>query len=84
MAANPVQVKNSTTITWDGVTNGTRFMVGQVLDSPAAAGSNLLQTLGAANYAALTSQQTGGSPGVDDGLRNQNVKSGQAYSAGQN
>jgi hypothetical protein len=86
MALNPVVIKNSVTVAWDGVaaSPGVRLQIGQVLDSPAASGSNLLQTIGAANYTALTANQTAGSPGVDDGLRNQNVRSGVAYSAGQN
>jgi hypothetical protein len=82
MGANVVQIKNAVTITWDGVQQ--RLAPGTILDSPAAAGSNLLQTIGAANYASLGAQQTGGAPGVDDGQRNANVRvGGEPYNAGQ-
>jgi len=82
MALNPVQIKNKVTITWDGVSQ--TLTPGTILDSPAAAGSNLLQTIGAANYASLGAQQTGGAPGVDDGVRNTSVRvGGEPYNAGQ-
>ena len=82
MALNPVIIKNAVTVTWDGVSQ--RLTPGTVLDSPAASGSNLLQTIGAANYASLGAQQTGGAPGVDDGQRNVNTRSGgEPYNAGQ-
>lgn len=82
MALNPVVITKSVTITWDGVSQ--RFQVGQVLDSPAAAGSNLLQTIGAGNYASLGAQQTGGAPGVDDGIRNVTLRNGgEPYNWGQ-
>lgn len=81
MALNPVQVSKAVTITWDGVSQ--RIAAGTVLDSPAASGSNLLQTIGAGNLAALTAQQTGGSPGTDDGVRNSNLRQ-VLYNSGQN
>lgn len=83
MALNPVVIKTAVSVTWDGVTR--RIDPGTTLDSPAPAGSNLLQTIGAANFAALQAAQLAGSPGVlDDGVRNSNLRSGQAYNSGQN
>lgn len=82
MALNPVIVKNAVTITWDGVSQ--RIAAGTVLDSPAASGSNLLATIGAGNLASLGAQQTGGSPGVDDGVRTTALRNGgEPYNAGQ-
>ena len=83
MALNPVVTKTAVTITWDGVSQ--RIPAGTTLDSPAASGSNLLQTIGASNFSALQAAQLAGSPGVlDDGIRNSNLRSGQAYNSGQN
>jgi hypothetical protein len=82
MAANPVMIKNKVTFNWDGVSQ--TLMPGTILDSPAASGSNLLQTIGGANYVSLSSQQTSGSPGVDDGVRTSNMRNGgEPYNAGQ-
>jgi hypothetical protein len=82
MALNPVIITKAVTITWDGVSQ--RIAAGTVLDSPAASGSNLLQTIGGSNFVSLTAQQTGGGPGVDDGIRNSNVRNGgEPYSSGQ-
>jgi hypothetical protein len=83
MALNPVVIKNPVTITWDGVVQ--RIAVGTVLDSPAASGTNLLQTIGAANYAALQATQIGGAPGVDDCVRMTGTRAGgEPYNPGQN
>lgn len=61
MALNPYMVTNTVTITWDNVSQ--RIPRGTIIDSPAPAGSNLANTIGAGNLVALNAQQTGGAPG---------------------
>ena len=61
MAAHGVMITNNCTVTWDGVTQ--RLERGTVLDSPN--GGALLTAIGGSNFVVLTSQQQGGSPGVD-------------------
>jgi hypothetical protein len=83
MALNGYLVNTTVTITWDGVSQ--RIPKGTVIDSPAPSGSNLANTIGAGNLTALTAQQQGGLPGVDDGNRVNNMRNGgEPYSPGQN
>ena len=58
MAANPYMLNQDVTVTWDGVSQ--RLMRGTVIDTPAASGTNLAQTIlnaAASSLTALTSAQ---------------------------
>lgn len=82
MAANGQMVTNTVTVTWGGSTY--RIPRGTIIDSPAASGSNLSQTIGSSNLANLTAQQQGGSPGDCEPELSSYVPPGLSYNPGQN
>ena len=78
MAARPLLITKTTTITYDGVQQ--RFHAGQIVDVPLGSSLN---TMLAANSRALSAQETAGAAGEHQPVAS-SLSLGAAYNPGQN